>query len=158
MKTLYFDIDGTLVAKGAAKPRLAGGAFERAVRKAGFAHLICVSQLCVSIRGMAALRPNGDEHAMLMEVCRGVFSDPDWFRRTVQLTSAPESRVGSIDMSGDWWYADDLADRYFAQEGREDEYKEHLGKRVYQAQTHGDGQGILEWLRTAPVDTRNSDF
>jgi hypothetical protein len=149
MKTLYFDIDGTLLARSAAKPMLADGAFERAVREAGFERLVCVSQLCASIRGMGALRPDMDEHAMLMDVCRGTFADPDWFRQAVRLTDNPELRVGGIDMEGDWWYADDLADRFFSSEGRQDEYREHLGIRVYQARTYGDGTGILDWLKNS---------
>jgi len=43
VKTLYFDINGTIAREYQCKPALADGAFEQAVRKAGFERLVCMS-------------------------------------------------------------------------------------------------------------------
>jgi len=50
LKVLHFDIDGTLLTESEPKTALAGGAFERAVREAGFDRLACVGNIVTTIR------------------------------------------------------------------------------------------------------------
>jgi hypothetical protein len=47
MKTLYFDIDGTVLNIGFGQPKstLANGQLEAAVREAGFQRIICVGNI-----------------------------------------------------------------------------------------------------------------
>jgi len=45
MKTLYFDINGTLAFHYECKSALVSGAFERTVRQTGFERLVCVSNI-----------------------------------------------------------------------------------------------------------------
>ena len=49
-RVLYFDIDGTLLTESEPKTALADGAFEQAVRAAGFDRLVCVGNVVTTIR------------------------------------------------------------------------------------------------------------
>jgi hypothetical protein len=55
LKTLYFDLDGTLVLSsfGQVKPRLDQGRFERGVRRAAFQRLVCVANSVAIISALA---------------------------------------------------------------------------------------------------------
>jgi len=148
MRILYFDISGTLVAEGAnrAKPRLADGAFEVAVRDAGFERLVCVSSLVRTVRNLVREGRTDDSHEALFRLCRGAFADADRFRDTVILPEDARPRIACIDLEADWWYLDDLAGLYCENAGREDLYRRHRGERILEPAPHGDGAEILEWL------------
>ncbi len=94
MRTLSFDIDGTLLrgSFGAPKALLAAGAFERAVRAAGFERLVCVGNVVAIVRTLERAQPV-DGQAMVLRVCQGVFEDEAWFRATTELVEDPAARA-----------------------------------------------------------------
>jgi hypothetical protein len=71
VKTLYFDIDGTLLlGDGAAvKSELRAGDFEEAVRSAGFSRLICVGNFAGVARAVRAPVSEYDALGVLFELC-----------------------------------------------------------------------------------------
>ena len=97
MKTLYFDIDGTILRDSTPKPALSDGAFERAVKTAGFAKLVCVSNVITTIQFMEKLRQEIDGLGVVFDVCRGTIHDPAWFRSMTTLVSDPEHRARCIE-------------------------------------------------------------
>jgi hypothetical protein len=148
MKTLYFDIDGTILLSDQhdAKPCLANGRLEAAIRKAGFRKLVCVgnfSRIAEMLRGSGV---EYDELAALLSICRGAFSDEPWFRAVTRLIANPEHRTGQIDFSSDWWYVDDLAAEYLRAANQEDVLRAHLGTRIFIPSRMGNGQDVIDWL------------
>jgi hypothetical protein len=148
VKTLYFDIDGTILGleSGRVKPALSGGEFERKVRGAGFDNLVCVGSVINVIRAVDQLDSNSGGISVLLNLCGGAFSDEQWFRDSVRLVADPEERVSHIDFSGDWWYVDDLAAHYFGKAGLGDVFEKNLGFRVFVPDPDGDGKDVLRWL------------
>src|SRR5271155_3453194 len=147
MKTLYFDINGTIAFEYQCKLELANGAFEQAVREAGFERLVCVSNVQNIIKLVEDLGQAPDRLAATFDMCWGAFRDKDWFRTVSTLVPDPERRVRSIDFAGDWWYLDDLAKEYFDREESSKLFEEHYGKRILAPATASDGNEILRWLR-----------
>ena len=150
MKTLYFDINGTLTSEYRCKPALAAGAFERAVRQAGFERLVCVSNLQNTIRLLAELGRPVDSLAMIFDMCFGAFADQPWFRQVTSLVADPGHRAAAIDFTGDWWYLDDLAEEFLANDGLQSRLHQHIGGRVLAPHAASDGAEILDWLRAGP--------
>src|SRR5215475_14010768 len=98
MKTLYFDIDGTVVRSDGSepKPRLAGGNFEAAVRRAGFNRLVCVGNFTRAAHLMRKVRREYDQLGALFGLCRGTFADEAWFRSVTGLVSDPGNRFKHV--------------------------------------------------------------
>ncbi|HEX9154866.1 MAG TPA: hypothetical protein VF819_04835 [Nitrospira sp.] len=153
MKILYFDLDGTVVVgdEYRAKPSLAGGQLEGAVRRAGFQRLVCVGNLSRVAHLMKEIRCDYDELGMLFGICRGVFADEAWFRSVASFIPDPEHRFRHVDLATDWWYVDDLAPMYISQEGREDLLMLEEGRRILIPNPTGDGHDIMEWLNKTAV-------
>ena len=150
-KILYFDIDGTLLfGDSEAKPCLANGAFERAVRDAGFEQLVCLSNMLEIVYVLRDLGKEPDGLGMVFDLCRGTFADEAWFRRSTIIPQVRGNRVRSIDFSGDWWYVDDLAKRFMEKEGWLDLFRTHVGGRILAPDPDGDGRDVLKWLRGNP--------
>ena len=150
MKTLYFDIDGTVLLEEEweVKSALARGAFEAAVRRASFERLVCVGnavRIAHTVKGMGIPY---DALGVLLDICRGAFADEAWFRSATTLVDEPENRVASIDLTSDWWYVDDLASHYFRVAGLEEILETHRGGRVFAPDPMGDGEDVLQWLGT----------
>ena len=150
MRTLYFDIDGTLLRlyTPGAKPALAFGALGRAIREAGFEKLVCVGNYCEIALMMEPLVEDFDALAAVFEMCSDVFDDEDWFRACTRLIKRPDLRATEVDLTEDWWYMDDLAEKYFADAGMSDVYRAHAGGRILVPTAEGDGEDVLAWLRT----------
>jgi hypothetical protein len=148
LKTLYFDIDGTVVraASSRVKPALGGGALEAAVRAAGIERLVCVGSFVTAARLLMQIERDYDPLGAILDLCRGAFVDHTWFRGATDLVADADERVSGIDMATDWWYVDDLAAYFFTRAGRQDVYAREQGRRVYAPRPDGDGKGILEWL------------
>jgi hypothetical protein len=148
VKTLYFDIDGTLLGleSGEVKPALLGGRFEQEVRKAAFNKVVCVGSVVNVIRSLEELGQDSDGMSLVLTLCNGAFSGERWFRESVQLVADPDERVSHIDFSGDWWYVDDLAAYYFEKAGLADVFEENEGCRIFVPDPDGDGSDVLEWL------------
>lgn len=148
MRRLYFDVDGTLLRlyTTSAKPALAGGMFERAVREAGFDEIVCVGNYVTVVLALAELRSDFDSLGDIFGICAGVFEDEEWFRAHTRLVSNPDNRAAEIDLAADWWYVDDLAEKYFLHAGREDTFRSQAGRRIFSPSPEGDGQDVLDWL------------
>jgi hypothetical protein len=151
MKTLYFDIDGTILLedRNAVKPRLGAGEFESAVRSAAFSKLVCVGNFCAVARAVRELRAEYDALGVVFHLCRGAFRDEAWFRSSTVLIEDPQRRVDAIDLAGDWWYLDDSARLYMADAGKIDVFREDVGRRICAPDPVGDGADVLGWLKTA---------
>jgi hypothetical protein len=149
VRTLYFDIDGTLLVGsfGAPKATLARGAFERAVRAAGFQRLVCVGNVIGIVRQLERDGRAIDGLGMVLRVCQGVFEDEAWFRAVTTLVDDPARRALAIELGGDWFWVDDLAPRY-CEEAGVPALRAHLGGRILAPVPEGDGADILAWLRT----------
>lgn len=147
MRTLYFDIDGTLLlgSFGDPKPALAGGAFERAVRQAGVERLVCVGNVVHIVHALERLRPT-DGLGTVLRVCQGVFEDEAWFRAATTLCRDPARRAAEIDTGADWLWVDDLAATHCAEAGLADLYRVHVGGRILAPRPDDDGADVLAWL------------
>jgi hypothetical protein len=73
MKTLYFGTNGTIAFEYQCKSELANGAFEPAVREAGFERLVCVSNVQNIIKLVEDLGQAPDRLAATFDRCWGAF-------------------------------------------------------------------------------------
>jgi len=150
VRKLYFDIDGTILdlQTAAAKPALIDGMLVRAIREAGIQELVCVGNYAGVVVEVQAKVKDYDALGAILELCEGVFTDEPWFRANTRLIADPESRGAAIDLEGDWWYVDDLAEKYFTEAGRAEIYRKQLGQRILAPTPVGDGTDVLDWLRS----------
>lgn len=148
MKTLYFDIDGTILCEdeGSVKTALGAGALEAVIRNTGFKRLVCVGNFGAIASGVKALGFEYDVLGVLFRLCDGAFEDEAWLRARTVVVEDPHHRADHIDFTGDWWYVDDLADHYLKNAGRGDIYDRHVGERILVPEPRGDGQDVLRWL------------
>jgi hypothetical protein len=158
VKILYFDINGTIVRDYQCKPALAGGAFEQAVREAGFGSLVCMSNAQSFIKlldemGHAAPNPL----AVMFDMCWGAFRDADWFYQVTTLVPDPEHRALYIDVATDWWYLDDLAKNYLENEGRASIFETNQGRRILVPTADSDGDEILRWLTNSGASSQGGN-
>ena len=150
MRRLYFDIDGTLLIeeKGIVKPHLADGAFEHAVRDAGFEQLVCVGNFVAALHAVNEVEPDHDGIGAIFNLCGSTFTDEAWFRSVCTLVNDPLDRAREIDLEANWWYLDDLAEYYCWKARREHVFKDHLNGRIMVPKAEGDGADILGWLQS----------
>ena len=148
MRTLYFDIDGTILVLDRYEPKscLRRGRLENAIRKAGFEQLICVGNFSGIVRTLKEVRPDYDDVGVLLGMCRDAIADEGWFRSVTRFVEDPARRAASIDVAGDWWYVDDQAEKYLRAVQRDDLLAAHRGGRVFIPDPIGDGQDVLDWL------------
>ena len=145
-RILYFDIDGTLVQRtfGAAKPALAAGRFERAVRRAGFDEIVCVSDAVLFTRVLLGRDDHDAEAArVLQRFCGDTVRDARWFRQRVAPVGDPFDRCHEIDVEADWFYVDDHAHTYLERAGL---LRYEGCRRVLACRGAGDGEDVLGWL------------
>ena len=147
-KTIYFDIDGTVLLDEHQKVKsaLGQGCFERAVREAGFTDLVCVGNFAGIAHTLKSIQIDYDGLGMIFQLCAGAFEDEKWFRARTALLEDPADRAKYIDLNGDWWYVDDLAEYYMERAGLEGVFTSQLGSRICMPDPDGDGQDVLEWL------------
>jgi hypothetical protein len=149
-RRLYFDIDGTLLIdeKGIPKPHLADGAFEYAVRSAGFEEIVCVGNFVAALHAVNEVEPEHDGIGAIFALCGSTFTDEAWFRSACTLVKNPMDRAREIDLAADWWYVDDLAEYYLWKAGREEVFKNHVHGRIMVPEPAGDGADIMGWLQS----------
>lgn len=148
VKALYFDINGTIVRQNQCKPALVDGAFEQAVRDAGFGRLVCMSNVQKFGSLLVEMGHAADSLAISFDMCWGAFRDVGWFRRITTLVPDPEHRALYIDVDSDWWYLDDLAEDFLAKDGKWSLFAENIGTRILAPQSNSDGIEILDGLRS----------
>lgn len=148
-RTLFFDIDGTLLVGSFGRPKaaLADGAFERAVRAAGVERLVCVGNVIGIVRQLEATRPI-DGQGMVLRLCQGAFEDEAWFRAVTTLVDDPRRRARAVAAreAEDWAWVDDQAERYCAEAALGDFFAAHVGGRIFVPTFEGDGTDVLAWL------------
>jgi hypothetical protein len=151
-RVLYFDLDGTVIHSGfgSVKKALADGVLERAIRSAGFDRLVCVANAVAIVRALEDLGRRVDGLDIILQLTSGAFADEAWFRRVTTLVVDPRRRARYLDFSADWWWVDDLAQRYLTQEGMADRFTRHSGERIFAPDPEGDGQDVLDWLHGIP--------
>jgi hypothetical protein len=154
MKTLYFDINGTVVREYQCKPALAGGAFEQAVREAGFGSLVCMSNAQGFIKLLDEMGHVTNPLSIIFDMCWGAFRDAAWFQRVTTLVPDPDHRALYIDFATDWWYVDDLAKEYLEKEGFASLFEANVGRRILVPSPGGDGGEILRWLRNSATSSQ----
>jgi hypothetical protein len=148
MKTLFFDIDGTILADGTGKckPALRGGALERAIRLCGFEAVICVGNICYIITCLQEMGKEIQPMELIFELCDGAFENLDWMMKEVQYMKDPTSRGDQIDFEGDFYYADDLAEYYLTLADKTELFARHSGKRILVPDPDSTGEDLLRWL------------
>ena len=155
VKILYFDINGTIVRDYQCKPALAGGAFEQAVREAGFGRLVCMSNAQSFIKLLDEMGHAPNPLAIMFNMCWGAFRDADWFHQVTTLVPDPGHRALYIDVTTDWWYLDDLAKKYLEKEGLASLFETNLGRRILVPTASSDGEEILRWLTNSGASTHS---
>jgi len=150
MKTLYFDIDGTvlLLHEDEVKECLAEGRLEDAIRRTRFEKLVCVGNFAAIAHAVKGVDPTYDGLSILFDLCQGAFADLAWFRSVTTLVKDPERRAEHIDFGADWWYVDDLASKYLLAADKEAVMAQEP-RRICTPQPNGDGQDIIDWLLAA---------
>ena len=153
MRTLYFDIYGVLLGyDDRPKSRLRGGILPDILDASGFSVLVCVSSWTDMVSEALRIewvRPEAFADELMKGVhdrIAEVFPDFNWFARRVVLVRGNDHRARHIDLSSDWYYCDDWADKFFSEVHSKEIYCAHLGKRIHLADAHDDGSGLLEWL------------
>ena len=147
-RTLYFDLDGTVVHAdfGHVKAGLADGRLEAAIRASGFERLVCVANLCTIVSTLVELGREVDGHDMIFRLCQGAFRDERWFRSSTTLIPDGSRRARYIDFGGDWWWVDDRALYFLEREGLAHHADDHRGRRLMVPDPGGDGSDVLAWL------------
>ena len=154
MRTLYFDLDGTVLALNAGEPKvaLADGMLETAIRGAGIEELVCVGNFVAVIHTVQEVDPAYDGLGAIFALCRGSFRDESWFRGSVRLARDPQNRARDIAFDCDWWYVDDLAEEYLLRAGMSEVYREERGRRILVPSAEGDGTDVVQWLQRLGIE------
>ena len=150
MRTLYFDIDGTILVEGSGepKPALAQGKFEAAIRNSAIDALVCVGNFVDVVREVRTVNPDYDGIGVIFDLCQGVFTDLAWFRRVTNLARDAKDRARAIPLESDWWYVDDLAEHYMSQAGLTRVLESERGRRILVPTKRGDGSDVISWLNS----------
>ena len=153
MKTLYFDIDGTVlpIDKDEAKTFLRNGALEKSIRRAGFERLVCVGNIGIVANAIVELGVDYDAIEVVFRLCDSAFEDKEWFQDVTRMVDDPENRASLIDYESGWWYVDDLAEHYLEKANRLGVLQDPVCDRVFIPNPKGNGTGIIEWLGKIPV-------
>jgi phosphoglycolate phosphatase-like HAD superfamily hydrolase len=154
LRVLYFDIDGTLTDyDDAPKAAFAGGALEQALKDLSFDRLFCVSGWADPTANAQTRAPEEHRARAIHDLLRPVFPDRDWFLSRLALGTDTDHRCRQIDLTTDWWYADDWADKFFVEHFGRELYERELGKRVLRVDPFTGGSDVLAWLTRIPVST-----
>ncbi len=145
-RVLYFDIDGVFLDyEDQPKPALVGGRLQQAVEQAGFTKLVCVSGWA-DLFASPALRLSVSERKAAICKLLSKLLDPHFLNERLELAQDTDNRCHSIDITEDFYYADDWADEYASKEWGREFYEKHRGGRILQVDPYGDGSDILQWL------------
>ena len=155
VKTLYFDINGSIVCEYQCKPALADGAFEQAVREAGFQRLVCMSNAQSFVKLLNEMGHATNPLTIMFDMCWGAFCDADWFRQVTTLVPDPDHRALYIDVATDWWYVDDLAKEYLEKDGFANLFEANVGRRILVPSPGSDGSEILRWLANSGASSQH---
>lgn len=114
--------------------------------------MVCVSGWCDAYAQLGL-----EEAARIVAIHRllsAIFPDRGWFTAHARVISDTDHRCRAIDLSEDWWYVDDWADKFFGEAFGAREYERWLGSRILRCDPYGDGSDIVEWLKGLPGTDR----
>ena len=148
MRSLYFDIDGTILIQstGEAKSALARGRLEQAVRRTTIGELVCVGNFVSVIHTMQSVNHGYDGLGAIFALAQGVFQDESWFRSITRIGRDPKNRALEFPLKSDWWYMDDLAKEYMQEAGLGSVFERENGRRILVPSDEGDGGDVIAWL------------
>jgi len=164
-RLLYFDIDGVLLDyDNRPKRALVAGVLEGHLKACEFDRLVCVSGWVTLVRAAHPHAPSPVHLAGVLARTAGdrpdnpawspsasdqhpLFPDAAWFLTRLRLIADPGKRCEAIDLTTDWWYADDFAADHFVKVHGRELFERQLGKRILQADPLSDGANLLTWLR-----------
>lgn len=145
MKILYFDIDGVLLCyDDNQRPVLANGILESRIKQLNFDKLVCVSGWSDIVN--SGMKSERQQKQAIHKLLNQIFLDEDWFLNHLELVYDTDTRCQHIDLTGDWYYMDDWADKFFTEYFNKKLYEQALGQRILLVNPHGDGSDILTWL------------
>ena len=149
-KFLYFAIDGTILdgSTKAVKKNLQNGVLELKIREANFENTFCVGNVNNIFKGLEQMGQHVENAEIVFTLCFNAFTNFDWFINTVCCSKNPDQEINQIDFTADWWYMDDLAERYLKKIGKNDILKEEKGKRILIPDPVGNGQDIITWFES----------
>jgi len=153
MRILYFDIDGVFLSyEEEQRPILAGGAFQDRLKTLGFSRLVCVSGWSDIINSGLLKNPEREQKLTIHSMLKDIFPDEEWFLSRLVLAYDTDHRCKHIDLSENWFYIDDWAEKFFQEQFGEQLYKREIGRRILLVDPHSDGGDILRWLDTVVSD------
>jgi len=146
-RVLYFDIDGVLLDyDDRPKVALVQGRLQQLLETAGFGRLVCVSGWCDVVRQPALRIPVSERLLAVHRIIAPLFPDGDWFLNHAEITDDTDHRCRHIDLTSDWFYVDDWADKFFSEQFGVQSYQQELGRRILCCDPRGDGSDIVVWL------------
>ena len=149
MRTLYFDIDGVLLSyEDVQRPLLSAGALEKRLKTLGFGRLVCVSGWSDIVNADVLGNSRRSQELAIHRMLESIFPDQTWFLSRLTLAHDTDHRCQHIDLTDDWFYMDDWADKFFPAQFGAASYRHHLGRRILLVNPHSDGGDILQWLDT----------
>lgn len=149
MRVLYFDIDGVLLSyEDMQRPKLAGGVLQEKLKMLSFDRLVCVSGWSDLFNAGIFKQSEQEQKLAIHSLLNDLFTDEKWFIERLLLAYDTDKRCKHIDLTEDWYYMDDWADKFFSECFGEELYKKNLGNRILLVNPHGDGEDILCWLDT----------
>ncbi len=146
-RILYFDIDGVLLDyQDNIKAALDGGALERALKAARIDRLICVSGWADMSRETVLDIPLAERPGWVYRKFSSLIPDRRWCLERLELGSDTDHRGRLIDLTTDWYYVDDWADKFFIEANGPAAFAQWRGRRILMADPFGDGTDVLRWL------------
>ena len=153
MRTLYFDIDGVLLSyDDEQRPLLVNGELQNRLKKLSFTRLVCVSGWSDIFNAEVLNKSERNQKFSIHSLLNDVFPDKEWFIDRLVLAYDTDHRGQHIDLSTDWFYIDDWADKFFCDEFGQTLYESEVGRRILLVDPHGDGSDILHWLDNVVVN------
>ena|SRR5215510_899159 len=145
-RVLYFDIDGVFLDyDDQPKTALVDGRLQQAIEQAGFTKIVCVSGWA-DLFASPVLRLSDSERKAAICKLLSKLLDADFLNERLELAQDTDNRCRSIDITQDFYYADDWADEYASKEWGREFYETHRGGRILQVDPCGDGSDIMKWL------------
>jgi len=159
MKTLYFDIDGTINDyHDVTKRRLSDGTLQKLLIRKGFERLVCVSGWTTMIRDASRnpyLRPTMEQQVeTLRQVIVEAFPDKEDFHARCKLEFENDQRGRHINLAEDFYYLDDWAKEFFEKHHGPGSYAAYESTRILMCDPYSDGEDIIEFLERIPNTIR----
>ena len=147
-KTLYFDIDGTILdaSTKAVKKNLQNGQLELKIKERNFDDIFCLGNVNEIFKGLDDMGQHVESVEILYTLCFDAFTDFDWFTKSINCLKTPGKQFRQIEFIGNWWYMDDQAVNFLRKCGKSEILKQESAKRILIPNPDSDGNEIISWL------------